>query len=46
MTDGRTDGQTSRRTNGRTTERLWNEINLSYFSKKKAGIIDGDFGPG
>ena len=29
-----TDGQT----HGRTTDRLWYEINISYFSNEKAGI--------
>ena len=34
VTEGRTDRQTDRR-----TDRLWYEINIPYFSNKKAGII-------
>ena len=36
-----TDGRTDRQTHGRTTDRLWNEINIPYFSYEKAGIIIG-----
>ena len=43
VTDGRTHGRTDRRTDGRTdgrtTDRLWHEINIPFFLKKKAGII-------
>ena len=34
-----TDGRTDRQTNGRTTDRLWYEINIPFFLKKKAGIV-------
>ena len=41
-TDGRTDRQTDRgaeeRTDGRTMDRLWYEINILFFLKKKAGM--------
>ena len=35
---GRTDRRTDRRMNKRTTDRLWYEINIPFFLKKKAGI--------
>ena len=34
-----TDAQTHGRTDRRTTDRLWYEINIPFFLKKKAGIM-------
>ena len=39
-TDGRTHGRTDRRTDGWTTDRLWHEINIPFFLKKKTYIIN------
>ena len=39
ITRNMTDGRTDRQSHGRTTDRLWHEINIPYFSNKKAGII-------
>ena len=33
-----TDGRKHRRTDGQTTDRLWYEINIPLFLKKRAGI--------
>ena len=37
--DGRTHGRTDGWTDGRKTDRLWYEINIPFFLKKKASII-------
>ena len=38
-TDGQLDRQTDVQTGGGTTDRLWDEINIPFFLKNKAGII-------
>ena len=42
MTDAHPHGHTDARTDRRTTDRLWYEINIPFFLKKKAGITNHD----